>query len=161
VAVVATWAVLIGYIVVIASSSIGAGYFAMFLCAAGKHRSCHLSRTVLTDDAGIYPYNAMLLTWVSNNLKPDYKRSVGIPLFASLANVSGLISSQIYPSSGGPRYVMGNAVSLAMEAVAMCGIIAIYLLLRHRNNEKQKLIAQGATDNGKEGDRALDFKYIL
>jgi len=144
VAVVATWAVLIGYIVVIASSSIGAGYFAMFLCAAG-----------------IYPYNAMLLTWVSNNLKPDYKRSVGIPLFASLANVSGLISSQIYPSSGGPRYVMGNAVSLAMEAVAMCGIIAIYLLLRHRNNEKQKLIAQGATDNGKEGDRALDFKYIL
>ncbi|KIV85596.1 hypothetical protein PV11_01274 [Exophiala sideris] len=72
VAIIATWSVLIGYIIVIASSSIGAGYFAMFLCAAG-----------------IYPYNAMLLTWVSNNLKPDYKRSVGIPLFASLANVPG------------------------------------------------------------------------
>ncbi|KAL6251349.1 hypothetical protein RBB50_001557 [Rhinocladiella similis] len=144
VAIVATWSVLIGYIIVIASTSIGAGYFAMFLCAAG-----------------IYPYNTMLLTWVSNNLKPDYKRSVGIPLFASLANISGLISSQIYPSSDGPRYVMGNAVSLGMEAAAMFGIVVIYLLLRYRNNQKEKLIAQGATENGKQGDRALDFKYIL
>ncbi|KAJ9639170.1 hypothetical protein H2204_003780 [Knufia peltigerae] len=144
VAVVATWFVLIGYIIVIASESIGAGYFAMFLCAAG-----------------IYPYNTMLLTWVSNNLKPDYKRSVGIPLFASLANISGLISSQIYPSSDGPRYIMGNAVSLGMETAAMFGIVAIYLLLRYRNNQKEKLIAEGATENGKQGDRALDFKYIL
>lgn len=37
VAVVATWSVLIGYIIVIATSSIGAGYFAMFLCAAGRY----------------------------------------------------------------------------------------------------------------------------
>lgn len=103
----------------------------------------------------------MLLTWVSNNLKPDHKRSIGIPLFASLANVSGLISSQIYTSKGSPRYIMGNAVSLGMEFVAMLGIVAIYLLLRYRNNEKQRLIAQGATDNGKEGDQALEFKYIL
>lgn len=56
---------------------------------------------------------------------------------------------------------MGNAVSLGMEFVAMLGIVAIYLLLRYRNNEKQRLIAQGATDNGKEGDQALEFKYIL
>ncbi len=122
---------------------------------------CKLVWILLTAVPGIYPYNAMLLTWVSNNLKPDYKRSVGIPLFASLANVSGLISSQIYPANSGPRYTMGNAVSLGMEFTAMLGIVAIYLLLRHRNNEKEKLIAQGATDNGKQGDRALEFKYIL
>jgi hypothetical protein len=48
-----------------------------------------------------------------------------------------------------------------METAAMLGIVAIYLLLRHRNNEKQKLIAQGTTDNGKQGDRALEFKYVL
>lgn len=39
-----------------------------------------------------------------NNLKPNYKRSVGIPLFASLAKISGLVSSQIYPSTDGSRY---------------------------------------------------------
>lgn len=56
---------------------------------------------------------------------------------------------------------MGNAVSLGMETAAMFGIVAIYLLLRYRNNQKEKLIAEGATENGKQGDRALDFKYIL
>jgi hypothetical protein len=35
------------------------------------------------------------------------------------------------------------------------------VLLRYRNNKKAKMIAEGATDNGKEGDRALDFTYIL
>lgn len=116
---------------------------------------------LLTKPLGIYPYNALLLTWVSNNLKPDYKRSVGIPLFASLANVSGLISSQIYPSSNGPRYIVGNSVSLGMETSAMLGIGAIYLLLKWRNAKKDELLAQGALDNGKKGDRALDFKYAL
>ena len=48
----------------------------------------------LTISTGIYAYYCLLLTWVSNNLKPDYKRSVGVPLFASLANISGLVSSQ-------------------------------------------------------------------
>ena len=56
---------------------------------------------------------------------------------------------------------MGNSVSLGMEALAMFGIGAIYLLLRRRNAKKDELLAQGVTDNGKQGDRALDFKYAL
>lgn len=86
---------------------------------------------------------------------------MGVPLFTSLANISGLISSQIYPSTDGPRYVKGNAISLSMEAIATMGIIVIWLLLRSRNNKKDKLIAEGVTDNGQEGDRALNFKYNL
>ena len=43
----------------------------------------------------------------------------------------------------------------------MIGIGVIYLLLRSRNIKKQKLIDEGATENGKEGDKALDFIYIL
>lgn len=56
---------------------------------------------------------------------------------------------------------MGNSVSMAMEFLALSGILAIYLLLRSRNLKKQKLIREGVTDNGQEGDRALDFEYIL
>ncbi|KAH8700227.1 major facilitator superfamily domain-containing protein [Talaromyces proteolyticus] len=144
VAFVAPLAVILGYAIALGTSNAGAGYFAMFLCAGG-----------------IYVYNTILYTWIANNLKPDYKRSVGIPLFASLSNVSGTISSQIYPSTDAPRYILGNAISLTMEVVAMTGIGIIFLLLRSRNNKKQKLIDEGVTDNGKDGDKALDFKYIL
>ena len=136
--------VVIGYAIVVGSANNAVGYFAMFLCAAG-----------------IYPYNTLLLTWVSNNLTPDYKRSVGLPLFVSIANISGLISSQIYPATDGPRYVTGNAVSLGMDAAAGLGVGLMWLMLKRREREKARVRASGMEDNGKEGDRALGFRYTL
>ncbi|KIX92931.1 uncharacterized protein Z520_11407 [Fonsecaea multimorphosa CBS 102226] len=138
----AAWACVVGYAIAIGSSKPGVGYFAMFLVVAG-----------------VYPFNNMVITWVSNNISPEHKRSVAIPLFFSLANSAGLVASQIYPSRDGPRYVMGNSVSLGVEAFASLIVIAMYLLVRRRNQQKEKLVAQGATENGKLGDQALDFKY--
>ena len=134
---------------------------------------------ILTD---IHAYNCLLLTSVSNNLKLVYKRSVGVPLSASLANIAGLVWSQIYPASGGPnvcypssfplhfeswllfcshRYIKGNAISLGMETIPYLSIIAMYILLKRRNRKKQELIHQRITDNGKKGDQGLDFLYNL
>ena len=59
------------------------------------------------------------------------------------------------------RYIMGNAISLSMEFMAVCGLGVIYLILRSRNKSKAKQIAQGVTDNGEKGDKALDFEYIF
>lgn len=111
--------------------------------------------------AGIYTYNCILLTWVSNNLSPDYKRSAGVPFFASLGNISGVVASNIYPANGGPRYVMGNAISAGTETIAWLLIGAIWWLLRWREAKKDALREMGVQDNGKEGDRRLDFKYNL
>ncbi|OBT54221.1 hypothetical protein VE04_06003 [Pseudogymnoascus sp. 24MN13] len=136
--------VIIGYAIVIGTANIAAGYFAMFLVASG-----------------IYVFNCLVLTWISINLAPDYKRSVSIPIFVSVANVSGVLSSNIYPATDAPRYIIGNSISLACECIALLGVGAIYLVLRSRNMKKEKLIADGATENGKEGDRGLHFKYLL
>ncbi|GME24137.1 hypothetical protein AJ79_05737 [Neofusicoccum parvum] len=136
--------VIIGYAIVVGTANHGVGYFAMFLCGGG-----------------IYSFNTTVMSWVSNNLSPDYKRSVGIPLFASLANISGLIASQIYPSPDGPRYVTGNAISMSTEVVAMLMIVMIWLLLRRREAEKERMRQHGTPTNGMEDDRGLDFKYTL
>lgn len=142
VAFLAPMSCIVGYAIVVGTSNPAAGYAAMFLCGAG-----------------IYAYNATLLTWVANNLAPDYKRSVGIPLSASLANISGTISSQIYPSSDAPRYLKGNAISLAMEAVACGGVMVVWLLLRKRDQKKEKPIAEGIEDNG-YGDEVVARSII-
>ena len=135
----------IGYAIVVGTSSPAAGYTAMFMCAAG-----------------IYPYNALIFTWVLNNVSPDWKRSVAAPLFASLANISGVVSSQIYPSSDSPRYLKGNAISLAMEAIACGGVGLVWLLLKRRDQKKERLLAEGKVDNGfGEEDRGLKFRYAL
>jgi len=133
-----------GYAIVVGTGNKAAGFFAMFLAGAG-----------------IYPFNTVLVTWVSNNTYPDTKRSVVIALLISLANSSGMASSQIYPSYDGPRYVMGNAISLGGEVVALCCVGLIYALLKWRMRQKRRLLAEGKESNGKEGDRSLHFQYVF
>jgi hypothetical protein len=115
----------------------------------------------LTPSVGVYTFSALCVTWVATNLVPDHKRSVGLPFFYSIGNLSGLISSQLYPTKDGPRYVKGNAISAGLEVVAILFVIGAWLVLRKRSAEKAKMIADGATTNGKEDDGSLDFKYTL
>lgn len=48
-----------------------------------------------------------------------------------------------------------------MEAVAGICIVLMVLVYKYRNRQKAKHVEQGSTDNGKESDEGLDFKYII
>ncbi|KAF9770567.1 hypothetical protein IL306_011875 [Fusarium sp. DS 682] len=136
--------VIVGYSIVVGTGHKAAGFFAMFLVGGG-----------------VYSFNTVLVTWVSNNMQPDYKRSVAISMLISLANASGMAASQIYPIKDAPRYVMGNAISLGGEVLALVCVGLIYALLKYRMRQKEKLIAEGKDSNGKEGDQSLEFKYVF
>jgi hypothetical protein len=99
--------------------------------------------------------------WVATNVSPDGKRAVAMPFAYSIANLSSLVSAQLYPTTQGPRYVQGNSISAGLDLVAAGLYFSCWMLLRHRNNKKEKLKAEGATTNGYEDDRSLGFKYIL
>jgi hypothetical protein len=103
----------------------------------------------------------LAVTWIATNLSPDDKRAFGMPLAYSIANISNLVSSQLYPDEQGPRYVQGNAVSAGLTVVAAFLYGACWFLLRSRNKKKEKMIAAGTTTNGLPGDMSLDTKYIL
>ncbi|KAL9567477.1 hypothetical protein ACKAV7_008427 [Fusarium commune] len=135
--------VLIGYSIALGTANNAAGYFAMFLCGMG-----------------IFPFNCIMLAWFSTNISPDAKRSVGLPIAASIANISGVLSGQIYPLDDAPRYISGNAVSLGLEAVALTGVVLIVLLLKWRTTRKNKMLQEGQGDD-REGDAALTFKYAF
>jgi len=68
--------------------------------------------------------------------------------------MSGLASSQIYPSKDKPRYVMGNSVSFGMEAVALISTGLMYLVIRRRNAKRAERIATGELSQ-------TEFKYVL
>jgi hypothetical protein len=91
---------------------------------------------------------------VTNNLQNEHVRSIGIPLLVAIANASGVASSQIYPATDKPRYIMGNSVSLGMEAVALICVGGISLVIRRRNTKRAELIANGELSEE-------DFKYIM
>lgn len=134
--------VLIGYSIALGTSNNAAGYFGMFLCAVG-----------------IFPYNCIMLAWFSSNTSPDHKRSVALPVAASIANISGVLSGQIYPIGDAPRYTPGNSISLGLEFVALLGVGAICLLLKWRMAQKKKALDEGKQSSDSDGDHALDFKY--
>ncbi|KAH6719730.1 high-affinity nicotinic acid transporter-like protein [Leptodontidium sp. MPI-SDFR-AT-0119] len=136
--------VAVGYLVCVGTANRGAGYAGMFILVLG-----------------LYPISTLAVTWIATNLSPDSKRAIGMPLAYSIANISAVVSSQLYPSQQGPRYVQGNAVSAGLTVVAAFLYGSCWLLLRHRNAKKAKMIAEGATTNGLEGDQSLDSMYIL
>ncbi|KAK5678187.1 hypothetical protein LTS10_009357 [Elasticomyces elasticus] len=136
--------VAIGYLMAVGSANPNVGYAGMFVLVLG-----------------LYPISTLAVAWVTSNLAPDDKRSIGMPLAYSFANISNVVSSQLYPSGQGPRYIQGNAVSAGLTAVAGFLYGATWWFLWRRNAQKEKLLAEGATTNGKEGDQSLDSMYIL
>lgn len=110
---------------------------------------------------GLYPISTLVVAWVVTNMSPDSKRAFALPYFYSIGNLSTLVSSQLYPTQDGPRYIMGNATSTGLEAIAACLYVASWLVLRRRNIQKKKLREEGATTNGMEDARGLFFTYGL
>lgn len=82
-------------------------------------------------------------------------------MVVSIGNAAGLAASQIYPIGDAPRYIVGNSISLGFESLALVSVALIYVLLRYRTRQKEKLISQGIDSNGKEGDQSLDFDYVM
>ncbi|KAJ5321611.1 high-affinity nicotinic acid transporter-like protein [Penicillium atrosanguineum] len=128
--------VAVGYLICIFTANTVAGYIGMFVLV-------------------------IAVTWISTNLSPDSKRAIGMPLAYSIGNLSSLVASQLYPSQQGPRYIIGNATSAGLSLVAGVLYAGCWLLLKRRNAQKAKLLAEGATTNGLEGDMSLDSMYIL
>ncbi|KAF2007559.1 hypothetical protein P154DRAFT_480424 [Amniculicola lignicola CBS 123094] len=135
--------IIVGYLITVGTPNKYAGYVAMF---------------VLVLD--IYPTSTLAVYWIAGTLAPDDKRAFGMPFSSSIGNLSSFVSSQLYPTQQGPRYIQGNGVSAGLNVVAGFLYGSCWLSLRTRN-KKEKLIAEGATANGLEGDLALDHKYIL
>ena len=84
-----------------------------------------------------------------------------MPLASSIGNLSNFVSSQLYPTQQGPRYIQGNATSAGLVVVAAGLYAVIWGLLRRRNLKKKKATSEGAAENGMEGDRALGLVYVL
>ena len=72
-----------------------------------------------------------------DTLPPDTKRAIGMPLAYSIGNISAVVSSQLYPSGQGPRYIQGNAVSAGLTVVPAIPYDFCALLLGRRNDMRR------------------------
>lgn len=132
---------LAGYSILLASSTPAVLYFACFLVTFGG-----------------YVLLGLNIVWINGNTTPHYKRATAIALNQTIGNMGGIIAGQIYLARESPRYVTGQAVSLASCGIAWCGVWVMLYVIRRKNAEKEEKILAGVVDTGK-GDSSIHFKY--
>ncbi|KAM3531302.1 hypothetical protein NHJ13051_000870 [Beauveria bassiana] len=133
---------IVGYVLIICSSSNGVKFLGTFLCAVS-----------------VYNGPGLNLTWLNVNVAPHYRRATAIGMQLSIGNSAGVVAGQIYRTA---PYRLGNAFSVAALGLSQVLIVVKWLYLRRQNREKERYLT-GEEDGRRvrTGDRAPDFKYHL
>ena len=123
-----------GFIILAAvdvANNIGVGYFACFLLTLGG-----------------YITSPLLATWYNNNTPDENQRAILTPVLVSIANATGLISSNIFFPSSAPNYVPASAISAGfggMAAVTTLGV-GLYMKVDNRRRNKRQGVELKAGD---------------
>ncbi|KIJ51016.1 hypothetical protein M422DRAFT_776904 [Sphaerobolus stellatus SS14] len=110
------WAVIIGYIISLATMTVGGRYFSMFLMASG------------------YAGFALTLVWVSNAIpRPPAKRAAAIGLVNGFGNLGNLMGSYIWKATWGPQYRQSMIIALCGLAFSTLLSLVIRQMLVREN----------------------------
>lgn len=86
---------------------------------------------------GIYPMIPNNIAIVANNSEGAYVRSVITGVVISFGNINGAVSSNIYPKSSAPRFIMGHAIVLAYIVIGILSNVAFYFGLQYENRQRE------------------------
>jgi len=119
---------MVGYIIFLVTPKRHADYAALYLQVIG-----------------VYGAAPPLVTWVSNNVQPFYKRATAIAFAFVMTNAGGILSTWIFTDT--PRFRKATRLNLAMAiGMAVFGI-GLDLYLRNENRKKRALVkAQGGEE---------------
>ncbi|KAL4995567.1 histidine phosphatase superfamily [Aspergillus recurvatus] len=138
----------VGYGVLISGSSSGVHYFGALLVAIG-----------------LYVAVGLPLAWLPTTLPRYAKRTFATGLQLTFGNVSGVMSPFLYKTEEGPRYVRGNAVTLALVGFAgiVYGIMWAYYLWKNKRRdqglEDEKVAGKTDEEIEEMGDMSPRFRW--
>lgn len=111
--------------------------------------------------------SVLLSTWYNNNIAHEGRRvtltSVGIPL----ANLMGVVSSNIFRDEDKPKYVPALATTAAFGATGCCIalLLGCYMVFDNRRRNKRQGVNLTARDVStamlREGPNSPDFRWFL
>ncbi|OTB01996.1 hypothetical protein M426DRAFT_63118 [Hypoxylon sp. CI-4A] len=140
----------VGYGVLLSDSPAGVHYFGCFLVATG-----------------LYVTVGLPLAWLPDNSPRYGKRTTANGMQLTSGNLAGLMASFIYPSKDGPRYIVGNAVSLSLVGMAACVYGFMWFWFARANKQREQGHLKAVHENLSEeelaelGDDSPRFKYTI
>ncbi|KAI2471606.1 DNA-repair protein rad2 [Annulohypoxylon bovei var. microspora] len=111
----------VGYGVLLSDSSAGVHYFGCFLVATG-----------------LYVTVGLPLAWLPSNTPRYGKRTTANGMQLTSGNTAGIMSSFIYPSTAGPRYIEGNAISLSLVGMSACLFGFLWFWFARENRKRDE-----------------------
>jgi len=127
------WAVIVGFIISLATASVGGRYFSMFLMAIG------------------YVGFAMTLVWVSNAIpRPPTKRAAAIGIVNGCGNLGNLMGSYVWKAEWGPEYHQSMTISLVALVLSSLLSLGIRQHLVRKNKQldaDERASMEGASEN--------------
>ncbi|KAF2130037.1 high-affinity nicotinic acid transporter-like protein [Dothidotthia symphoricarpi CBS 119687] len=141
---------IVGYAMLISPSSSGVHYAGCFLVAMG-----------------LYVCVGLPLAWLPTNLPRYGKRTSATGLQLTIGNCAGIMSSFLYPTKEGPRFIKGHAVTMAMVAFAITCYAVMWFHLGRLNSRREKgeeeHLIEGMSDEeiAELGDDSPRFRYTV
>ncbi|ROW09888.1 hypothetical protein VPNG_06276 [Cytospora leucostoma] len=150
----------IGYGILISDSPSGAHYFGPSGMGANVFESCFLVAM------GLYVLVGIPLAWLPNNCPRYGKRTTANGMQLTIGNASGIMSSFIYPSAEGPRYIKGHAITLSLVGMStvLYGVMSLYFKEQNKRRDAGEMHAdhQHLSDDelAELGDESPHFRFV-
>lgn len=109
--------------------------------------------------AGTFPQMAILMGWLSANLRGRKFLAVGMAWMIGFGNCANFVSTNVFIISERPRYPTGFSVGLGFTAFGMILVIFTCGLFLTMNKKRDKIRAH-MTDTERESYDALHFKFV-
>ena len=143
---------IIGCIISVSTTSLGARFFAMFLMPMGAVSAYQI-----------------IVAWVANSfVRPLVKRSTCIAVANMIANASSIYGSYMWPNSQAPRYIPGGSATacIGFVVVVCTWIIRVWLQrLNKRLAALEEVDEEGNVVQNLHADdldaRTVGFRYIV
>ncbi|GAA5977103.1 hypothetical protein JCM11641_001302 [Rhodosporidiobolus odoratus] len=112
----------VGYLILALVESTAVRYFAIYLCACG-----------------IFPVIGLMLPFTASMHEDDSKRGAGFLLLNLIGQCGPFLGTRLYPTTEGPYYVKGMAVSCGFMFFAAIVVLILRLLLIRENRQRDRL----------------------
>ncbi|KAI9890105.1 MAG: hypothetical protein M1814_004504 [Vezdaea aestivalis] len=140
--------------------------FIIFVSTDENHTSVLLLSTYLMTWGTSAP-SVLLSTWYNNNVAHEGRRVVLTSCGVPLANLMGVVSSNIFQNKDAPKYTSAVATTAAFGATGCClaAALGLWMMLDNkRRNMKQgvNLTARDvSTAKLRDGPKSPDFRWFL
>ncbi|KAH7338958.1 major facilitator superfamily domain-containing protein [Rhizoctonia solani] len=141
---------IVGFAMLIASTTPAVQYTAVFVASAGA-----------------FPNVAMCMSWCGNNFGGAMKRSVAIAMIVAFGNLGGLVASYTYISRNAPRYYSGHGTLIGILALGATTALFVHIYCRRENERRDRAYKapelyteDELKSESRKGDSATFYRFV-